>query len=250
MFRFAEDTDIEKSLLGPLDEFQGRFRLEVPKAYIKEERSREASDQQSATHTIVWYDTENMRDSEEEPLDLEPIIEELAETILGDKDYLEHSVSHDRLGRHKFQSIISVNFKKDEKEKTGAVIRLGQDIVPAGDYPASLYIGDDVFGIDSDDGLTYRITQNGEVIEEDYESAPMAFGRLLTLSIEKLKEVEASKGREDQLDVEQDLLIGIAGYFLDSETIPEDAKIHLVDFVELTTNKDLEAALDEVEEHV
>jgi len=251
-FSREEESDApRKSLLGPLDEFQGRFNLEVPKSYIKEERSREASDFQTATHTIVWYDTENMKDSdrEEDSIDLEPIIEEIAASVLGSKDYLDYSVSHTSQGRHKFQTTISVNFKAPPSTVASLFFRRGQDLIPAGDYPVSLYIGDDVFSIDTTDGgISYRITENGEAVEEGYDSAPMAFGRLITEVIGKLESVEGTQGRDDLLTVEQEVLIGMSKYFLDSEVIPEDAKIHLIDFVEFVTNRDLEAQLDPIEE--
>lgn len=239
-----EDDTISESLLGPLRELQGRFRLEVPDEYVKEERIRESSDQQTATLTITWYDVENKDPSTNtEPLNLEPVINELAESVLGDKEDLNFQVAHERRGRHTFLSAIKVQFKA---RLAGFRIE-GRDIIPSDTYPVTLYIGDDVFGIDSEDGLTYRTTKNGEVLGDGFTSAADAAGSLIGPAISMLIEVEAEKGRDDQLAVEQDFLVGIADYYLNSETISEDAKAHFIQFVELVTNRDLISALEEHE---
>ena len=243
-FRFAADDVEMESLLEPLRELQGRFRLEVPESYVKEERIRESSDQQSASYVITWYDVENMKDdNDQEPLDLEPIIDELAEVVLGSKDGIEFSTEHHRRARHTFQTTVQVIYSG----KKTAGFKSAQDIVPSDVYPVTLYVGEDVLGIDSDDGLDYRITENGDVLADGYGSAPDAFGALVTAAIAKLRDLEADKGREDQLTVEQDLLVGLSDYFLTSDTISDEAKGHLVEFVELVTNHDLASALEDRE---
>jgi hypothetical protein len=242
-FRFAADDAVEiDSLLKPLRELQGRVRLEVPESYLKEERIRESSDQQSASYIVTWYDVENMKEEEgKEPLDLEPIIDEVAEIVLGSKDGIEFKVEHQRRARHTFQTTVKVNYTG----KKTAGYRSAQDIVPSDVYPVTLYIGEDVFGIDSDDGLDFRITENGDVLADGYGSAPDAFGAVVTAAIDKLRDLEASKGREDQLTVEQEILVGISDYYLNSDTISDDAKGHLVEFVELVTNHDLASTLED-----
>jgi hypothetical protein len=241
-YRMAEeDPDKIDSLLEPLRELEGRFRLEVPEEYVKEERIRESSDQTTASLVITWYDVENKDpESDTEPLNLEPVIDELAEAVLGSHDDIDFQTAHERRGRHTFLSAVKVQFKP----KTAGFRIEGQDIVPPDTYPVTLYVGDDVFGIDSDDGVTYRTTKNGEVLGESFESAADAAGSLVGPAIEMLMAVESSKGREDQLTVEQDFLIGISDYYLNSDTISEDAKEHLVAFVELVTNRDLVSALE------
>lgn len=236
-----EDPDKTESLLEPLRELEGRFRLEIPEEYVKEERIRESSDQQTATFLITWYDIENKDpDSDIEPMNLEPIIDELASAVLGSNDDITFQTAHDRRGRHTFMSAIKVQFKP----RVAGFRREGQDIVPPNTYPVTLYVGDDVFGIDSDDGVTYRTTKNGEVLGEGYESAADAAGSLVGPAISMLMAVEAEKGRDDQLAVEQDFLVGISDYYLNSETISEDAKEHLIAFVELVTNRDLVSTLE------
>lgn len=240
----AKEEDSSKdidSLIAPLRELEGRFRLEVPEEYVKEERIRESSDQQSATFLVTWYDVENKDASADpEPLNLEPVIDELAESVLGSKNELTFQTIHERRGRHTFLSAVKVQFKA----RTAGFRREGQDIVPADTYPVTLYFGDDVFGIDSDDGVTYRTTKNGEVLEDGFESAADAGGSLVGPSIRMLIDLESSKGRGDQLTVEQDFLVGISDYYLNSDTINEDAKEHLVAFVELVTNRDLVSTLE------
>lgn len=240
-YHFSADDAAVKidSLLEPLRELQGRFRLEVPESYVKEERIRESSDQESASYVITWYDVENMKEEEGvEPLDIEPILNELAEIVLGSKDGIEFSTETIRRARHTFQTTIKVNFSA----KT-AGFRFAQDIIPANVYPVTLYIGEDVYGIDSEDGLSYRLTENGDTLADGYGSAPDAFGALFTLAIEKLADLE--EGRSDKLTVEQELLVGISDYYLNSDTISEDAKKHLIAFVELVTNHDLISTLED-----
>lgn len=236
-----DDASKIESLLEPLRELEGRFRLEVPEEYVKEERIRESSDQQTATLIITWYDVENKDDKDDvEPFNLEPVIDELAEAVLGSKDDITFQTAHDRRGRHTFVSAVKVQFKP----RTAGFRREGQDIVPPDTYPVTLYVGDDVFGIDSDDGVTYRTTKNGEVLGDGFESAADAAGSLVGPAISMLMAVEAEKGRDDQLAVEQDFLVGISDYYLNSDTISEDAKEHLVAFVELVTNRDLVSTLE------
>ena len=243
-FRFAADDVEIDSLLKPLKELQGRVRLEVPESYLKEERVRESSDQQNASYVITWYDVENMKEEkDQEPLDLEPIIDELAEIVLGSKDGIEFGIEHQRRARHTFQTTVKVTYNG----KKTAGYRTAQDIVPSDVYPVTLYIGEDVLGIDSDDGLDYRITENGDVLADGYDSAPDAFGAVVTAAIDKLRDLESSKGREDKLTVEQEILVGISDYFLNSDTISPEAKQHLVEFVELVTNHDLASALEDRE---
>lgn len=244
-FRFAADDVEIDSLLKPLKELQSRVRLEVPESYLKEERVRESSDQQSASYVITWYDVENMKEQEgHEPLDLEPIIDELAGVVLGSKDDIEFSTEHHRRARHTFQTTVKVNYSG----KKTASFRGAQDLVPSDVYPVTLYVGEDVLGIDSDDGIDYRITENGDVLADGYGSAPDAFGAVVTAAIDKMRELESSKGREDQLTVEQEVLVGLSDYFLNSDTISEEAKGHLVEFVELVTNHDLASTLEDREQ--
>ncbi len=237
------------SLLEPLRELEGRFRLEVPEEYVKEERIRESSDQQTATFIITWYDIENKDTKDDmEPLNLEPIIDELAEAVLGSNDDITFQIAHHRRGRHTFVSAVKVQFKPDTN-RTAGFRREGQDIVPPDTYPVTLYIGDDIFGIDSDNGVTYRTIKNGEVLGDNFESAADAAGSLIGPAISMIMDLEASKGRDDQLAVEQDFLVGISDYYLNSDTISEDAKEHLVSFVELVTNRDLVSTLEHQHEN-
>jgi hypothetical protein len=195
---------------------------------------------------LVWYDIENLQEDSEE-LDVEPIIEDVASQVLGNMDWLEYSLTTDRTARHTFQTSIQVKYKNEER--TASLKRVAQDIVPPDAYPFSVYAGEDIYGIETEaEGESYRITENGISLEEDFPSASLAFGSLVGPLLERLKEIEAGEGREETLQVDEDFLLGLAAYVMGNGQITEEAREHFVTFVELVTNQDLEAQLEEPEE--
>ncbi len=236
MFRLAQETD---SLLEPLQELQDRISLEVPPSYVKEEHIRESSDQQTANYVITWYTTEDA-DPTGDDLDVETIIESMTASVLNSKEGVEWDMSSEPIGTNTFRSSIQVKFTPT----TANVLKIAQDISPAAEAPVSFYIADDVYGVDSPDQLEYRILKNGEVYSDGYDSLPDALGGMFGEVLSAVQDMEMEKG-EDPNTVRGDFLLGIADLIMGDEAISEEAKEHFVVFVELLTNRDVEAYTEE-----
>jgi hypothetical protein len=237
--RVAEELAVD-TRVQYLRDLQDLVNFEVPDSFTKEVGIRESSDQSTATFYLAWYKHEN-NDPDARTIDARQIIDDLAERIFADSD-ISYEVSHDRKARNLTQSTVTAKFT------TTASVRRAQEIVPPATYPFSVYIGDDVFGIDSDNGVTYRITQNGEILGDNYESPADAAGALVGVMFYGLADLEAESGRDDPDAFEQDFMLGLSDFILTNERISIEAKEHYIAFVELVTNRDVAAVLEEQSE--
>lgn len=237
MLRLADQIE---SLIYPLQELQDRLSLEVPASFIREESIRESADQRKATYSMVHYLTEDNAPDSENPatLDVEPIVDALAEDVLGKYENIEWDMYTEELSRSTRDTVVSVYWS--DQERTADTEQIGG--VPYDVIPLTIYAGDRVYNL-ATDGNTYVILKDGQVLVEDLPSPAYALGQLVPHLRSELAEIENSEGIEPSSN--NDFLAGIATTVVDMPDMPEDAKEHFVQFYELTTLKDWDAAQDE-----
>jgi hypothetical protein len=238
MLRLADQIE---SLIYPLQELQDRLSLEVPASFIREESIRESADQQKATYSMMHYLTEDNAPDDENPatLDVEPIVEALAEDVLGKYENITWDMYTDELSRSTRDTVVSV-YWTDNDTRTAATEQI--DGVPYDVVPLTIYAGDRVYNL-ATDGNSYVILKDGQVLVEDLPSPAFALGQLVPHLREELAKIENTEGIEPSS--EDDFLAGVASTVVDMPDVSDEAKEHFVQFYELTTLKDWDATQDE-----
>jgi hypothetical protein len=116
----------------------------------------------------------------------------------------------------------------------------GAPIPSDNSFPVSVTIGDVAFDIANYDGMTYTVLRNGEVLEGELPSLAAALGAMLGYALPEIADREAKKGAPNpDTEVDKDFLFAISKFLRKSPIIPDASVLkHLVDFVELTTQRD------------
>lgn len=231
MLRYAELD----SLIYLLQELQDRVSLEVPAAFVKEESIREATDQNVAKYSIVYYDTANNEPDGDE-LDVEPIVDRLAKDVM-ETYAVDYDVDHVGRSRNSHETVVTVRWDDQRKAQFRKA-----DVGPTAALPVTIYVGQDVYNLTTD-GQTYAILKNGEPVVQAAPSPAYALGAMLGVLQAALPDVETSESMPPSPPT--DFLAGLAMHIVETPGISDEAKEHFVQFFELVTLHDFEAQRDD-----
>lgn len=235
-----QDVGDPRSLLEPLREVQERLRLEVEETYTRQEEIREAADKQTARFTYVWYHRRGGSPEGAEK-DVGGIIERLSDEVFENKP-VAYAIVTDPRTRDTSQTMVSIRWTEGYEPKAAARPEL-EAVDP---YRFSISVGESDYSIGTEHGTTFEVQRNGETVESECASAAHALGKLIKHLLIDITEIDEARGNHDAADdADRDFLLGLAPDIASSPIVSEEARKHLVDFVELVTNKDLAAESEE-----
>jgi len=236
MYTFAQDIGAPKSLIEPLRELQDRIRLEVPEEYVKTEEIRESADQQTAGLTLIWYDRADGK-PDGEPMDVEPIVDRLTEEVLMQYPIAWDFSTQDEDNVFTHETQVKARWQEG-KEPTTADVPPDDSVDP---YSFTTTVGNVTYAVATTHGTEWSVLRNGEVVEDGLGSVPAAFGAMVKHLLADLSLIGEELGNPSAADDgDLDFLTALAPALASSPVVSEEARGHLITFVEMVTGHELD----------
>jgi hypothetical protein len=224
---------------------EGRVALEFPSSVIKEEKTSESYDRQSARYVVVWYNN----DEQGKEVNLDPRVRALASEVIDADAQAWFNVEVSELQRSKETSQLMITYEKKEKPSlsTKAAVRAAGDAKGMLEAPLEFKVGESSYRVVSaDGGTTWDVVDaSGDKVESNLASVPAAVGKVLKhvlVDLSYIEEVSGGKTTKKAMDdLDRNFVEALVSWIYNSPVANKEAKKHLKEFIEIVTKHEFQA---------